>query len=88
MLPSSNLCRTQEALHRSRATLTTLVNVRSIADEAAKAWGKEALLAEQRERRQVRTAGPRVELSEDALRLRALGDHALNENPDLGCADA
>lgn len=54
MVPSSTLCRTQEAYHRDRADGAQLENVRMINTQAAIAWGKEADAAERREARRVR----------------------------------
>ena len=51
MFPSADLCRSQEALHISRASEASLENVRMIASVAAAAWGHEALFAEAREGR-------------------------------------
>lgn len=54
MYPSVTLCRTQEAIHLDRASGSTLENVRAVAAKAAKAWGIEAVAAEQREARSER----------------------------------
>jgi len=51
MYPSAALCRAQEAFQNERASGTTLENVRAVAMKAAKAWDKEAVLAEEREAR-------------------------------------
>lgn len=89
MQPSSALCRKQEAFHRERAAATSLENIRTISEDAAKAWALEASLAERREERQDRLQ--RTEL----LLVRGTGenapdgsDGALSENPDRGFANA
>ena len=84
MFPSSILCRTQEAYHRERAADARLDNVRAIATNAAIAWGQEALVAERREARHVRT---RTVASVVALRKsesREERDRLFSENPDRG----
>ena len=48
MRVSANICRAQEALHLARADSEPLESRRRIALTAAKAWGVEALVAEQR----------------------------------------
>lgn len=81
MQPSALFCRTQEAQQRSRAADAHLDNVRNIATRAANAWGKEAVLAERRESRQVRspvTAAVEAEPSS--------WDQTFSENPDRGSA--
>lgn len=67
MVPSAALCRSQEALHRGRASEAQLENVRAIATVAANAWRQEALLAESREARQVRTARLREAAAREAM---------------------
>jgi hypothetical protein len=52
---SATLCRIQEALHRDRAAKAELANVRTIAEEAATAWGIAAEAAEGREARRGKT---------------------------------
>lgn len=79
MYPSAALCRAQQALQLSRAAAATLGNVRSIAEKAAAAWGVEARLADDRERRQAKT-----------IRLRHAKEQSareLSENPDPSFAD-
>jgi hypothetical protein len=79
MYPSAALCRAQQALQLNRAAAATLGNVRSIAEKAAAAWGVEARLADDRERRQAKT-----------VRLRHAREQAsreFSENPDRGFAD-
>lgn len=85
MYPSSTLCRTQEAFHRARADSATLVNVRTVAESAAAAWGHEALAAEKREARGARTraiadllAVQKLEAAEEAA------ERALGEAPEHG----
>jgi len=79
MYPTAQLCRAQQAFQLDRAAGATLGNVRSIAERAAAAWGVEADLADDRERRYAN----RVRLREAGERLDAL----LSENPDRGLAD-
>lgn len=79
MYPSAALCRAQQALQLSRAAAATLGNVRSIAEKAAAAWGVEARLADDRERRQAKTVRLR-HAKEEATRV-------FSENPDRGLAD-
>ena len=67
MVPSAALCRSQEALHRGRASEAQLENVRAIATVAANAWGHEALLAESREERRDRTARFREDSARAAM---------------------
>lgn len=62
MLPSSNLCREQEAIQKELAIITPLANVRIIAETAAKAWAHEALAADRREARQMRVQAARAYL--------------------------
>jgi len=80
MYPSAALCRSQQALQLSRAAAATLGNVRLIAEKAAAAWGVEASLAEDRERRQAKTIGLRQAKEQTAREP--------GENPDCGMADA
>lgn len=85
MYPSSTLCRSQQEFHQARAANTTLANVRTISEDAAAAWAVEAVAAEKREARGVRTravadliAGQKLQAAEEE---RARG---LSENPDRG----
>lgn len=80
MYPSAALCRSQQALQLSRAAAATLGNVKSVAEKAAAAWGVEADLAEDRERRRARTV--RLRRAEEQFA------RELSENPDRGFADA
>lgn len=84
MAPTSAFCRVQEAFHRDRAAGAMLDNVRTIANSAAAAWKREAMLAEHREdnRRPVATLPEAGSLSEEAE------DRWASENPDRGHAGA
>lgn len=89
MFPSSTLCRAQEEFHRARAAETTLDNVRSIAESAAAAWGHEALAAERREARSLKTratadllAAQKQQAADEAA------ERAPGETPDRGFATA
>ena len=88
MRPSSTLCRAQEARQHALASGSDLINVRRVANLAAAAWAKEAVLAEGRERRLLH----RQETGEDAmLPLGAAEqneDRSFSENPDRGLADS
>lgn len=86
MYPSAALCRIQESLQRERSTAAVLANARQIAQKAANAWGAEALLAEQREQRQVRNGVSAADLVEKKRRASDQLDRALSENPDRGFA--
>jgi hypothetical protein len=77
--PSAELCRAQQALHVSRAAAATLENVRLLAERAAKAWGAEALAADDREARLVK----RIRERERDQML----DRLATENPDRGQSD-
>ena len=82
MRPSSILCRAQEARQHALAAGSTLINVRTVANLAAAAWAKEAVLAEGRERRLLRREesglAPELELDDDP---------SFSENPDRSFAD-
>ena len=67
MYPSAALCRTQEALHRGRALEARLENVRAISIVAADAWEKEALFADCREERRLRTLRAREALAQTPI---------------------
>ena len=89
MQPSSTLCRAQEAFHRDRAEATSLENVRAIATSAAAAWAMEAMQAERREARGIRTrAVAELIAVQKLLVLDAEGDEekerGFSENPDRG----
>ena len=85
MIPSSALCRAQESLHRRRAADTSLENVKSVSISAAAAWAKEALAAESREARQLRShaAANAKSQMEPAF---VQDDFPVSENPDRGFA--
>lgn len=86
MYPSSTLCRAQEEFHRARADAATLENVRIIAAGAAMAWGVEAVAAEKREARGLRTRALADEIAaQKAADALAAG---VNENPDRALAAA
>ena len=80
MYPSSELCLTQQAFQRDRASGTTLENVRVIATKAAAAWGKEAAAAEDREARGERIRRHRLLHMVSPAPM----DTDLSENPDRG----
>lgn len=84
MIPSAALCRAQESLHLQKAAGTSLENVRRISTQAATAWGREAMIAEQREGRR---SEARV-FSKDAYRpgndASSLDEIMMSENPDRG----
>ena len=82
--PSSILCRAQEALQRARAAASTLESVRAQAEAAAAVWAKEAIAAEHREQRKIRTAATRRGALETATRE----ERDFSENPDRGFAHA
>lgn len=88
MYPSSTLCRTQEAFHRDRAAGATLENVRAIAAGAAAAWGLEALAAERREARGVRTRAIADLIAVRKLEAGAEAERGFSENPDRGFENA
>ena len=86
MYPSSTLCRSQEEFHRSRAACETLVNVRAVSESAAMAWGHEAVAAERREARGVRTRAAAELIAGRKLEALAAAEEerSLSENPDRG----
>ena len=88
MRPSSILCRAQEARQHALASGSDLINVKRVANLAAAAWAKEALLAEGRERRLLH----RQETGEDTMLPLGegvqKGDRSFSENPDRGFADS
>lgn len=87
MYPTSSICRSQEAYQRDRAIHAVLENVRILAGTAAIAWGKEALLAEKREKRQRDRALIVDPIPKQNLRVPSAEDRSLSENPDRGFAD-
>jgi hypothetical protein len=92
MHPSSTLCRAQEAHYRSRADGAALANVRVVAEKAATAWAREAVVAE---RREARREGPEASSVSLSLPAPEFGDPehgdstdgTWSENPDRGLAD-
>lgn len=88
MRPSSILCRTQEAHQHALAARSTLANVRVVANLAAAAWAKEALLAEARERRSLRRLVDGEDTHEAPDEPAPPRERAFSENPDRGFADA
>lgn len=83
---SSMLCRAQELAQRDRAASATLENVRLVAERAADAWAREALLAEKLEIRKAE-AEQKAQIRRDEARLSSdEHDRALSENPDRGMA--
>jgi hypothetical protein len=83
---SSIHCRTQEAMQRERASAAMLDNVRSVAERAAVAWGREAKAAEQREARQVRARAIAELAAVQNQRFQSVEDSLFSENPDRGFA--
>lgn len=77
---SSALCWAQQAHERERASSASLENVRIIAELAAVAWGQQALAAESRERRRIRTRLNAALL--DLRKRQREEEQALSENPD------
>jgi hypothetical protein len=82
---SSIHCRSQEALQRERARNASLDNVRIVAERAATAWAREAVDAEQREARNVRSLVIAELLAVKNLRF-CENDRSSSENPDRGFA--
>lgn len=82
MYPSSTLCRTQELFHRERAASTTLENVRAVAASAAAAWGLEAVAAEKREARSVKTRETAALIAAEKAEAEAARECGFSENPD------
>jgi len=89
MYPSATLCRAQQAIHLDRAAAAVLENVRAVAVNAAKAWGAEALAADEREARRERM---RLYRLAHAPVNRDDGDDDdgddFSENPDRGLTSA
>lgn len=86
MMSSSDICRSQQALHEERAAMATLENVRIISVRAALAWAKEGRSAVQREARdKLRRVVPHSVLSDD-FHAPPLKERGLSENPDRGLA--
>lgn len=84
MYPSSTLCRAQEEFHRARAVSATLENVRSLAETAATAWGQEAVAAERREARSLRTRELAETLAAQKLAAAEARERGPGETPDRG----
>ncbi len=89
-MPSAALCRAQQAFHRDRAQAAVLDNVRIVSEKAAVAWGREVLLAEERETRHERrrAISDAIESNEplDEPLPRSAHDRLFSENPDRGFA--
>jgi hypothetical protein len=82
---SSVLCRSQEGLQRERARNASLANVRIVAERAATAWAREAVGAEQREARDIRSLAIAEILAVKNQRS-CDDDRSSSENPDRGFA--
>ena len=80
MANTSAFCLVQEAMHRDRAIVADLENVRVIATSAAAAWSPEAVLALRREAK----LGREERLPAAASRSEEEEDAAFSENPDRG----
>jgi hypothetical protein len=79
---SSAFCLAQEALHRDRAVVADLANVRMIATSAATAWAHEAVVALRREAK----LGREDQLPAAASPSEEEEDKSFSENPDRGLA--
>ena len=86
-LPSSTLCRAQEAYHRNRASKANLVNVQIIATGAAIAWEREAVAAERREQRHIDAASLAAIVSPQADASGEARERLFSETPDRGFED-
>lgn len=82
MANTSAFCLAQEALHRDRAAVTDLDNVRIVATSAAAAWAREAVAALRREAK----LGREARLPAAASLSEEEEDAAFSENPDRGLA--
>lgn len=82
---SSVLCRSQEAFQRERAVTASLANARIVAERAATAWAREAVDAEQREARDIRSLAI-AELLAVKKQRSCDDDRSSSENPDRGFA--
>jgi hypothetical protein len=78
---SSTLCRAQQIYQRDRAATAVLANIQTIAAAAAKAWEKEALAAEGRDDRQIRSRGA-LPIALGTVRSDRDRERAFSENPD------
>lgn len=85
MVPSSALCREQEAIQRQAARTAPLANVRLIAETAARAWAHEAVAADRREARVARVAAMNLRQRQAAA---GPPERDLSENPDRGTASS
>jgi len=85
---SSIHCRAQEIVQRDRADAALLDNVRIVAVRAAVAWGREALAAEQREARHLRTRAIAELIALRNQRSHGDEDRSFSESPDRGFAQA
>jgi hypothetical protein len=86
MDPSAEACRAQVAIELARAADSPLVNVRSVAERSALAWGKQVLFAEARERRRETTRLTAVRLTRAKEFSDAGAIRTPSENPDRGFA--
>lgn len=84
---TSTQCREQEAIQWKRAKDEPLENVRVIALKAAIAWGQEAVSAERREARRLRTKMIADLRQIDSGRSENDLEGDSSENPDRGCAE-
>lgn len=82
MTHTSAFCLAQEALHRDRAAVANLGNVRIVAASAAAAWAREAAAALRREAK----LGREDRLPAAASLSEEEEDAAFSENPDRGLA--
>lgn len=84
---TSEQCREQEAIQAKRAKDEPLENVRIIAVRAAIAWGREAVAAERREARRLRTSVIAEMRRVSSERPPVDDERASSENLDRGCAE-
>lgn len=84
MMPSSKLCREQEAFQRHRAATTSLINVRVVAERAAAAWVLEAQAADEREARLKRTLAIRATIAAQKALLGQQKNSRFSENSGSG----
>jgi hypothetical protein len=82
MVNTSAFCLAQEALQRDRAATSNLDNVRKVAELAAAAWAREAVVALRREGK----LGLEDRLPDAASVSEEVEDQLLSENPDRGLA--
>jgi len=78
---SSKLCRAQQIYQRDRAANAILANIQTIAAAAATAWEKEALAAEGREDRQIRSRAT-LPISLGTPQSDRDRERVFSENPD------